>query len=456
MTDLSKFVKKLDLFRRIDDGYLSSATSHGGTCSLLAYIVMVALAIFEYSDYMSSHTTTTVVMDVNRDKSILIRFSITMLDLPCNYAVVDVYDTFGFDRQNVTKDITKTRLHLVDGKLQVGEIHVEVDTEVSTPSDQAKEIELDEEGHHALDLLGLDGFKAELQSHDYTLMNFYAPWCHWCKELAPTYEKAADEFDQIQFPHKIRAKFASLNCEKYGETCKDYKVRAYPTLLIFNKDKPLYPHYSGERTVNALIDYLKKAVLEAETHMPNTYHDQACRIEGFINVPRVPGNFHMEARSSTQDMSPSMANLSHIVNHLMFGRTLARALEKKLPIKHRFLIHPLNGRSFILDKIHTAPQHYINVVSTIYEFSNWNLIKSYQLTTQNRISTYAEDEIPQAKFSYELSPVSVIVSQRGKPFYKFLTSLFAIIGGTFTVISLLDGAVGSVNARLKRSIGKLK
>lgn len=457
MADLSKFVKKLDLFRRIDEGYLANATSHGGTCSLLAYIIMIALAIFEFSEYMSSQTTSTVVMDVNDDQSLMIGFDITMLDLPCQYAAVDVYDAFEFERQNVTKDITKTRLHLVNGRLEEGDAHVEEEkTSDDTSDEEPREIELDAEGHHALDLLGEEGFDAELRTHDYTLMNFYAPWCHWCKALAPTYEKAADEFDKIKFAHKkIRAKFASINCEKYTDICKKFKIRAYPTLLIFNYDKPVYPTYTGERTVDGLVQFLKKAVLEAETHMPNTFHDQACRIAGYIDVPRVPGNFHVEARSATQDISPTMANLSHIVHHLQFGETIDPGLENKLPKKHQFLMHPLNGRTFLLDKIHTAPQHYIKVVTTLYEFDNNRKVKSYQLTTQNRIASFEDEEgIPEAKFTYELSPVSVIVSQQGKPFYSFLTSLFAIIGGTFTVISLLDGAVESVNVRIKKTLGK--
>merc|ERR1712203_828471 len=80
--------------------------------------------------------------------------------------------------------------------------------------------------------------------------------------------------------------------------------------------------------------------LDYETHMPNIFHDQACRIEGYINVARVPGNFHVEARSQTEDLSPAMANLSHIVHHLQFGNTLVPALEKKLPTRQQFMIHP--------------------------------------------------------------------------------------------------------------------
>jgi len=456
MTEIGTFVKKLDLFRRIDEGYLSSSTSHGGTCSVLAYVLMVALAIFECSEYMSSKTTSTVIMDANQNKSIMIVFNLTMLDLPCRYAVVDVYDAFGFERQNITTNIIKTRINLVDGNLVDGETHAEKTIDTKETSEEVSEIELDEEGHHALDLRGEEGFAEELRTHDYTLMNFYTPWCRWCKVLAPTYEKAALKFDKIEFVHKkIRAKFASLNCEKYGKICMKYKVRAYPSLLIFNKDNPIYPIYKGERTEDALVEYLKNAVVNAETHNPNTFHDQACRIAGSINVPRVPGNFHVEARSKTQDVSPTMANLSHIVHHLQFGESLDPALERILPRKHQFLMHPLDGRSFLIESMHNAPQHYIKVVTTLFDFSGRSRINSYQLTTQNRIAGYDKADVPEAKFSYDLSPVSVIVSQKGKPFYSFLTSLFAIIGGTYTVISLLDGAVEKVNIHMKKSLGKL-
>lgn len=207
--------------------------------------------------------------------------------------------------------------------------------------------------------------------------------------------------------------------------------------------------------MEALVEYLKKAVLEGETQIPTTFHDLACRVEGFIEVARVPGNFHVEARSTTQDISPSMANLSHIVHNLQFGEKLDPALKSKLPKKQQFLIHPMNGESFVVDQIHTAPQHHINVLTTIYEFDSDHNVKSYQFSAQYQVAILSEDHVPEAKFSYELSPVSVIVSQTGKPLYSFLTSLFAIIGGTFTVISLLDGTVETLNIRLKRSIGKL-
>ena len=52
---------------------------------------------------------------------------------------------------------------------------------------------------------------------------------------------------------------------------------------------------------------------------------------------------------------------------------------------------------------------------------------------------YTEDVVPQTRFSYDLSPMSVTVTKKGKRFYEFITSICAVIGGTFTVVGLLSG-----------------
>ena len=63
---------------------------------------------------------------------------------------------------------------------------------------------------------------------------------------------------------------------------------------------------------------------------------------------------------------------------------------------------------------------------------------------------------PGIKFSYNLSPMSVVVTEKRMPFYHFLTSLCAIIGGMYTIFSLLDTFVyhGSKMLAIKTSLGK--
>ena len=57
---------------------------------------------------------------------------------------------------------------------------------------------------------------------------------------------------------------------------------------------------------------------------------------------------------------------------------------------------------------------------------------------------YQDDEIPQARFSYDLSPMSVVISTKGKRWYEFVTSICALIGGTFTVVGLISSFLGII------------
>jgi hypothetical protein len=64
--------------------------------------------------------------------------------------------------------------------------------------------------------------------------------------------------------------------------------------------------------------------------------------------------------------------------------------------------------------------------------------------------------VPQARFSYDLSPVEVVVKRSDRRWYDFVTSIFAIVGGAFTVMSMSAGMVNvAVKTVFKDSIGKL-
>lgn len=69
--------------------------------------------------------------------------------------------------------------------------------------------------------------------------------------------------------------------------------------------------------------------------------------------------------------------------------------------------------------------------------------------------TYTTDEIPEAKFTYDLSPIQIVVRERPKAFYHFITSLCAIIGGVFTVAGILDAVLHtSLKYAKKVELGK--
>lgn len=63
--------------------------------------------------------------------------------------------------------------------------------------------------------------------------------------------------------------------------------------------------------------------------------------------------------------------------------------------------------------------------------------------------------MPQAKFSYDLSPVEVVISYSRRRWYDYVTSVFAIIGGAFTFMSMTSSLLNLASSQFKASINKL-
>ncbi|KAL3932068.1 MAG: hypothetical protein SGBAC_011020 [Bacillariaceae sp.] len=222
-----------------------------------------------------------------------------------------------------------------------------------------------------------------------------------------------------------------------------------------------------DRTVQALIGFSKRKLemdekfKEWEAKAVDTSQEEknekrklfqahrpehpACQVSGFLMVNRVPGNFHIEAKSKNHNLNSAMTNLTHIVNHLSFGDPMDRQsrrtkrILKQVPEEHR-QFSPMDGSSYFTKEFHQAFHHYIKVVSTHLNMgkSKSNQLTTYQFLEQSQIVYYETNNVPEARFSYDLSPMSVVVEKEGRKWYDYLTSLCAIIGGTFTTLGLID------------------
>ena len=51
----------------------------------------------------------------------------------------------------------------------------------------------------------------------------------------------------------------------------------------------------------------------------------------------------------------------------------------------------------------------------------------------------SRSHVPPAQVSYALSPVQIIVAEKGRAWYHFLTTTCAVVGGVFTVAGICDG-----------------
>ena len=102
-------------------------------------------------------------------------------------------------------------------------------------------------------------------------------------------------------------------------------------------------------------------------------------------------------------------------------------------------------------------EHYLKVVGAQFDLVGEPApVHTYKHSVNSHMFV-DNTTVPAAAFTYDLSPLSVVTTERYTPLYKFVTSLCAIVGGVFTVLGLLDSIVykGFKSVERKRALGKL-
>merc|ERR1719409_2153367 len=71
---------------------------------------MVMLFFVELTAFLATGYTSQIIMDSNMNSQLRINFNVTMLDMSCDYATVDLYDVVGTNAMNVSRNIEKWQL----------------------------------------------------------------------------------------------------------------------------------------------------------------------------------------------------------------------------------------------------------------------------------------------------------------------------------------------------------
>lgn len=500
------------MYRKVP-GDLLEGSKEGSFISWAAILTILLLFYKETRDYWTTKIASELMLDRrnpihtkdDHDDMIRATFNITMMDLSCDYVEVDVVSVLG-NNQNVTKQIKK---YPIDGNGVLNYFAArnvrQDDVEVALHDELVVQTleELHESGEEAV---SLDERTLEyaLRENSLLFVDWYAPWCLHCQRLAPTWEvfakvmndatnelleEAQDGYDEKEFEQaeglSVPVVIGKVNCVDYHPLCQANSITAYPTLRLYVNGKPFhYGDYKGQRTIMDFIQFLKEAeatlgkegllsmeninsALEkhldispeekhwAEALERTRHHHQkpewdpqshpGCQIAGSILLHRVPGNFYMQAYSPHHDLVPHMTNVSHEIHHLEFAPATDDQRVTRhdvFPTNFKQATHPLDGNVYVTRELHEAYHHYIKLVTTNDRF--------FQVLQSTQLAVYEKDEIPEAKFIIDLSPIAVKYRKDSRHWYDYITSLMAIVGGTFTVVGFLEAGVRRVSKRVSK------
>ncbi|KAJ0409169.1 hypothetical protein ATCC90586_010250 [Pythium insidiosum] len=79
------------------------------------------------------------------------------------------------------------------------------------------------------------------------MVEFYAPWCGHCKNLAPEWKKAAKALNGV-------VNVAAVDCDQHKDLAAQFGVQGFPTIKIFGEDKSKPTDYQGPRTSKGIVD----------------------------------------------------------------------------------------------------------------------------------------------------------------------------------------------------------
>ncbi|XP_034512620.1 endoplasmic reticulum-Golgi intermediate compartment protein 1 isoform X1 [Ailuropoda melanoleuca] len=119
----------------------------------------------------------------------------------------------------------------------------------------------------------------------------------------------------------------------------------------------------------------------------------------------------------------------------------------------------LGGADRLTSNPLASHDYILKIVPTVYEDKSGKQRYSYQYTVANKeyvAYSHTGRIIPAIWFRYDLSPITVKYTERRQPLYRFITTICAIIGGTFTVAGILDSCIFTASEAWKKiQLGKM-
>jgi len=401
-----EFLKKFDAFPKTYDEF-RDRTVPGAIVSIISVILMCILFFSELRYYMRTEKVDHMFVNTTQAENLRVTFDVSFHEIPCSLIALDIYDDLGVPVRGLHNEVYKHKLEPGEAKKKVKGIPF-FNSLAFLNSDKFK----DKGEKQALG----DGIKSE-------------------EELENLLKEALKNKNEP--PNNFNADCG--NCYGAGnpgqccQTCTEVKDAYVKKGWRFN------PQGIVQCRRETALDNLKSEKAQ----------DGGCQIYGLMDLDTTAGHFHIaphkEAHKESAETKSVLTlldfisftfdswNVSHTINHLTFGNHFPG------------IKSPLNNQLRVIEDTHGMYQYYLKVVPTTYKYLNGKIVQSnqYSVTEHMRhLSPGSGKGVPGVYFNYEVAPIqSMVEERRSMTFTGFLTSVCAIVGGTYTVLGILHGVV---------------
>merc|ERR1711912_17814 len=99
-------------------------------------------------------------------------------------------------------------------------------------------------------LVGKNFHDVAMNTEKDVLVEFYAPWCGHCKQLAPIWDKLGEKY-------KDHESIVIAKMDSTANELEEVKVQGFPTIKLFKKGTNEVVDYNGDRTVAGFSKFLE-------------------------------------------------------------------------------------------------------------------------------------------------------------------------------------------------------